>query len=504
MTSSPTSTAAPGPSFSPAACTTSAFGELTPYIRHASSSTLAELLAANHESHHCFFNTRGMHNHSLHQLVADLTLGGSPEQLQRHYAYQIQHYLGQFSLNDRSRYDPYSPSDGGKGIQKVTEANWREHVGNARYYWSYLHFFDAQVQQRGLLSVLDRFVFSREANEEGVHMMLRFYGGVLHALIHFGYALEMRLPGIAAEALAMATSTAAGHAWLFDYQWVFHPPPPSKGGTKGLLELVREMQRDKRLSVEALGLKEEEAALPDTPFATREGSGFGVIQEYVDRWAAVQLGKEGEEEAMGELALLSGLLLGSVPKQTDGVAYMHDFFLMHLNNAHLFTPLYLHLFSSSSSSAHLSRAFLRALVAQFLYYYIARGRPALSLANFHDAEHDGHPPALSWETMFAQARDNVDEHLPKAVRALYVFEARYSGLQSKLRGSGLFDDDDDDDNDNDKGRGDGESIWRMTATQLVRMHRGELQTSRYASQEQRRNGESVGAHQEFWSFNPFF
>ncbi|SJX65110.1 uncharacterized protein SRS1_15931 [Sporisorium reilianum f. sp. reilianum] len=410
---SSTHTPAPQP-LDPLACTTSAFPELSPYILASSASTLRTLLSANHTTHHCFFNTRGMHNHALHQLVATLTLSASRAQLEQHYAYQIAHYLGSFALNNRTLYDPHLPG-GSSSIQKVDEGNWTQHVGNARFYWAYLHFFDAQVAALGLQGVLEKYVFSAEANADGVQMVTRFYGGVLHALIHFGYALEMGVGEVAAEALAMAASTAASHAWLFEYTWLTTAPQP--GEKTGLLQLVREMQQDPRLSVDALRLRDEDASLPNTPFTSRSSAGHGVIQGYIDRWDA--------QHALPDLALLSALLLGAVPLHPNG-AYKHDFFLMHLNNAHLFTPLFLaHL---SPSRAH---TFLRALAAQFAYFYICRGRPAFSLPT--------HAEALSWEQMFSDARANVDEHLPKAVRALYVFERRYAESQARLAEAGLLD-----------------------------------------------------------------
>ncbi|EST09154.1 protein of unknown function DUF4243 [Kalmanozyma brasiliensis GHG001] len=484
-----------GVTIDPLTCRTSAFPELAPFIDPSSATTLANLLAENHASHHSFFNQKGMHNHSLHQLIADTTLKATPAQLERHYAYQQKHYLSSFSYNDRSKYDPHlsdtsGSGKGGSSITKISEGNWTAHLGDARYYWSYLHFFDRVVAQLGFREVLHRYVFSQEANEGEAKMIVRFYGGVIHALIHFGYGLEMVVKEVAAEGLAMAAATGASHAWLFELDWL------KKGASvreekKGLLELVREVQMDDRLSVDRLGLKEEESSLPDKPF--EEGSGRGVIQEYVDRWAAIADGKIDLETAMSDLALLSALLLGAVPRQADGKAYKHDFFLMHLNNAHLFTSLYLDLFADSPQ---LQRTFLRALLAQFIYYYVCRGRPAFTTSNFiteHEASAD-----LAWEQLFADARENVDEHLPKAVRALYVFEQRYTGSQGKLLESGLLQ------GGGQDWAGGEASVWKLTAMQLVRMHRGELQPSQYDSEAEREKGESIGSHQEFWSFEAFF
>lgn len=71
---------------------------------------------------------------------------------------------------------------------------------------------------------------------------------------------------------------------------------------------------------------------------------------------------------------------------------------MHLNNAHLFTPLYLSLLPGLDHKA----MFLRALLAQFIYYYLSRGRPGFSAANF--AEEHAASSSLTWEQMFEEAR----------------------------------------------------------------------------------------------------
>lgn len=177
---------------------------------------------------------------------------------------------------------------------------------------------------------------------------------------------------------------------------------------------------------------------------------------------------------------------------------------MHLNNAHLFTPLYLSLFSSTSrpcADPHVGVVFLRALLAQFFYYYIARGRPSFSGQSYH-AEL-AHSPRFDWDQLFAESRQNVDEHLPKAVRALYVYHTRHSHLYPLLIHSNLLNPSppplDSVSNKNHQ-----QSIWSLTAQQLVRMHQGQLQKSKYAGTTANDKDEPIGAHQEFWSFDPFF
>ncbi|CCF50208.1 uncharacterized protein UHO2_05905 [Ustilago hordei] len=485
----------PSTAFTPSSTSGTAFPELSPLINPSSTQTLTQLLSDNHVTHHCFFNSLGMHNHSSHQLIADFTLGANPAQLSAHYEYQKSHYLNKFNLHDRTKFGPNIPnadvahSDKDKQpIEPINESNWKDHLGNSRYYWAYLHFFDSFVEKMGAREALEELVFSKEANEGEVKMITRFYGGVLHALIHVGYGLETGMKGMVSEGLAMASVTAASHSWLFDHKWLTSTRS-KQAGQQDLFSLVAELQRDPRVSPDSLKLRDEESSLPDKPFLPG-GSGEGVIWEYVDRWQALTEGnKEGEERAVGELAVLGGLLLGAVPKSEKGNWFRHDFFLMHLNNAHVFTPLYLSLFASSPSSLRLRPIFLRALLAQFMYYYISRGRPLLSLSNLASTD------PLSWGPMLEVARENVDEHVPKAVRTLYVYHQRHGHLLPEVVQSGLV---------IGKETDSVETLFQRTAEQLIRMHRGELKPSKYADEQSSRRGESVGAHQEFWSFEEFY
>lgn len=161
---------------------------------------------------------------------------------------------------------------------------------------------------------------------------------------------------------------------------------------------------------------------------------------------------------------------------------------MHLNNAHLFTPQYL-----DALPEHLHLAFLRGLLSQFFYYYISRGLPPFQLFHFTHQHTTSFDP-ISWQDCFRTARESVNEHLPKAVRSLYVYHSRYGpSVPSHL--STLED---------EAGEWERGEIFKLTAQQLVQMHRGQLQKSKYDTAEAREKGESIGAHQEFWSFEPFF
>ena len=50
-----------------------------------------------------------------------------------------------------------------------------------------------------MAAVVERYIFSKAVNEPRPQMLGRFLGGLVHPMIHAGYGLEFRLPGMVAE-----------------------------------------------------------------------------------------------------------------------------------------------------------------------------------------------------------------------------------------------------------------------------------------------------------------
>ena len=152
-----------------------------------------------------FYNDKDFHNHAAHQILADFSIGASAADLTRHFAYQENNVLNtNYKFAERSKYDPLvAKAEPGEGkhpnIEKIGDHNWTKHIGNARYYWAYLHYFKAVIDREGYSKCLEKFVFNEAANEAGRNMLARFLGGVLHGMIHFGYGLEFNLKHVAAE-----------------------------------------------------------------------------------------------------------------------------------------------------------------------------------------------------------------------------------------------------------------------------------------------------------------
>jgi hypothetical protein len=70
-----------------------------------------------------------------------------------------------------------------------------------RYYHSYIDFFADYIQQNGMQDAFKTFVFSKNYNigNKKPEMLSRFLAGLLHPMIHVGFATEFGLPGIMAE-----------------------------------------------------------------------------------------------------------------------------------------------------------------------------------------------------------------------------------------------------------------------------------------------------------------
>jgi hypothetical protein len=70
-----------------------------------------------------------------------------------------------------------------------------------------MKFFSDKILETGIEATLEKYVFAVSANwidhlgdgEKQPQMLNRFLSGVLHPLIHAGYALEFGAPGMMAE-----------------------------------------------------------------------------------------------------------------------------------------------------------------------------------------------------------------------------------------------------------------------------------------------------------------
>lgn len=152
-------------------------------------------------------------------------------------------------------------------VQDLDRDNFRTQLGNREAYTSFLNMFTKEIDEHGMVETIRRWVWSED-------FLARTIGGAYHPLIHLGYALEFNLPGVAAEALAMAACTDPILSPLVSKY------PSIKSGTiepvqraeSKLSQLASDIASRLNISVTHTTQKELENALKNNPI-------IGLVQE---------------------------------------------------------------------------------------------------------------------------------------------------------------------------------------------------------------------------------
>jgi hypothetical protein len=143
-----------------------------------------KLLAHSLENFQILFNHLEFHNHNAHHLGALYFLGASDEKLEQVYKVLC------------NIVDPYVPSP-----HQITRANWRDSLGDKQFCKAYKDFFEQELiasgddWQRQLLNFL--------LENETQPIINGILCGLVHPLIHIGYAFELDSRTVAIEALTM-------------------------------------------------------------------------------------------------------------------------------------------------------------------------------------------------------------------------------------------------------------------------------------------------------------
>src|SRR5580700_1871146 len=142
---------------------------------------VVKLIQKDADQHHVFFNDEGFHNHLVHQLLADYSLGADIPRLEKSY-------------DDNAVFQrpkrPYKSDFVWDSLQCL---------GNEDYYTNYLNFFQEEVQKKGIKRSIEHYVFEQDSR---LGFYSRFLAGVYHPLIHLGYGIEFNYPLMIAEGLA--------------------------------------------------------------------------------------------------------------------------------------------------------------------------------------------------------------------------------------------------------------------------------------------------------------
>ncbi|KAJ3572059.1 hypothetical protein NP233_g3334 [Leucocoprinus birnbaumii] len=435
-----------------------------PGITPESTEALKDVLKDNHKRWHIFFNDKGYHNHSMHQAIANWSLGVDGAVIKA--AYELH------SEEQRPAFESPEP---------ITESNFEKHLGNEKFYDAYINFYTDFARKRGIDKTLETFIFSRKYNTNSAEMLSRFLSGLLHPMIHVGYGAEFGLPVMLVEGLA---STSVHHSTVskllpkafFDAIWFvadptapnvpgyissvtgtirsaasyivprIAPTPATTNENVHALTILARVAADSRLTLPS---DLDELKLVDNTIADHAD----LIREYAMQWS-IDLSKPGElgrkiEEISWMVVVIYGVAgwtwAQQVKQGTQG-PFHADFFFVHLVTSSAFIPS---IIARIHDSPHSQIAFLRSYFAVALSVYVSRARPKLDVASFFKSSSASDKPlpahklptpsedALpgqdsisarvpdAWLPLIQTTIVHPDEHLPKSIRTL-------ASLASKL------------------------------------------------------------------------
>lgn len=197
------------------------------------------LLQENHDHHHIFFKPEDrLHNHIVHHMLAIWALNATPEQLQKNY--------------DKNKPSQHAQPDlDSEMLEKLHDpATFISYLGVANHYYTFLRFFQNEIEKSSSEEVLQKYVFS--GDERAEEMFARQFAGFLHPLIHEGYAIESRQPALVAEALAQ---TACHDGWigklLFPAENAAKERRTLQPQSKSIVQLIDEVYADETLQAAA-------------------------------------------------------------------------------------------------------------------------------------------------------------------------------------------------------------------------------------------------------------
>ncbi len=355
-----------------------------------------KLIQKDADHHHLFFNDEGFHNHLVHQLLADYSLGADRPRLEKAY-------------HDNAVFQrPRRPLKSGFSWNSL------HCLGNEDYYSAYVNFFQEEVKNKGIKWCVQHYIFEQDS-QFGLYS--RFLGGVYHSMIHLGYGIEFNHPLMVAEGLA----------------WVaVHPPrfhhfyePIHKKNSKG--EVSSKKNRSELLSTAMniiLSIHQDSRIDGAVKWADKDKYTTVIntiphlVHEYCQQWQVSESldGPTGLRIRATELQILAAALYAG-PHCADKET-MLDFFLMHTLTSSMFLHYYVELLEPRHAAS-----LLRGKFATDLVYYIAHGRPYLNLEQFKS-----YPKVLNWDQIISKAIASEDDHVPKVIRAL-IHASRYDKAQ---------------------------------------------------------------------------
>ncbi|TRM68879.1 hypothetical protein BD626DRAFT_624338 [Schizophyllum amplum] len=403
------------------------------------------LLQKDFETHHCFFNDKGFHNHLSHHLLSVYDLGGSANLIQSIFDAE----------NAYQRPIIQGPED---KIPTITTENWTSYLGKEITYPAYLKFFNDQIAEHGSQPTIERYIFSPEANGNGTIMLARLVSGVLHPWIQLGFGVEFQQEYLVAMGLALT----AMHNPTYPEVLADNPSgDPSTTHTTDKSPTLHDLFDE----IYASDTLKPAPYDPNAMFGTRvkqflsSPSRPATVLDIARRWTFLPTTSSPAafaadlEHKLKEVIVEATLILGATGLRHDALHRppRQDFFLMHLLTSALFMQPLLKVAREPVYQARLLQAYLRTMIMTTL----ARGRPRPDIRALYahpvalgDEQHDAVPdsaegaqaaldangksvhgrqgrPVNAWPAIIDSATHHSESHVCKAVRSLYFAAQMY-------------------------------------------------------------------------------
>ncbi|KAL2793203.1 hypothetical protein BJX66DRAFT_306566 [Aspergillus keveii] len=380
-------------------------GVWSTWVTESSAKAASEVLQEDLEKHHVFFNNMGFHNHIVHHVLTIYALGASPEDIKAAYKRDKAYQRRTMPINDKAVESLYD-----KGL-------FKDALGEEKNYPNFLEFFQREIDSKGTEAVLSEYVFAEDENAES--MMARLFGGLLHPIIHLGFAIEFNQPAIVAEALAQ---TAVHDDWTGPrYLWPAEKAAGGIGkrGEKTMLQLLEEARANKKLA---------RSSHWDDGNKMRDGVLKRAPEEMINIASQYTVSEDQVQAKFAEMVNTSVYFTSASQRPKKVIKF--DFFHIHAVNSSIFYSKILALpFLPTRTKLRL----LEWKGRMDLVIYISRNAPEL-----HLEEITNYPVTADWDTIIAQSNRHPgdDGHLSKLVRALRNAEevCKPYGGQEKERG----------------------------------------------------------------------
>ncbi|KAJ7022471.1 hypothetical protein C8F04DRAFT_1048986 [Mycena alexandri] len=386
-----------------------------------STALVAELLHTNFTAYHCFHNDQQFSNHLSHHILTLHDLGASAECIREMFA--------QEAAKQRDLFPNGTPTD---EASDINESNWIKSLGkeNSHKYPHYLSFFLTEIKKDGVSGVLERYLFSPEANANGTLMLTRFVGRLFHPMIDAGFGVEFGQDFIVAQGLAQAALTEPDGVSILDDGAGL--PKIQSGSPTTLLSLLREVYESPKLApmpyeTESSRRSDSSNGWSRTPSAERRSA------------RSTQSGRAEEDimKKVEECMWQATLLLGATSK--PGRKPRMDFFFMHLLTSSLFLRGIVDAIQAPIHKAQLLQAYARTAAL----YIILRGRPRIDPALV--MSYPASPAAIlaptailgtvgygsPWLPLLNNAAMHTEPHVVKAIRMLFYCAQQYGGTPAE-------------------------------------------------------------------------